>query len=36
MDFARRKRDVEAGQSAYCTLGLVNAVETHSNGRFTG
>lgn len=35
MDFAGRKRHVEARQSAYCTVGLVNAVEPHEP-RFAG
>lgn len=36
MDFTRRKRHVEARQSAYCSVGLVNTVEPHDSRRFAG
>ena len=36
MDFTRRKRHVEARQSTYRTVGLVNAVEPHGSRRFAG
>ena len=36
MDFTRRKRHVEARQSAYRAVGLVNTVEPHGRRRVAG